>query len=165
LLRSHKAILCDDAIDAMMLPFSPTTGNPIVSPGVLMMTRQVFLVVVGAALFISTATSAEPTPKKELNQVTLIVDYGDGVQKHFTAIGWKEGFTVLDVLRAAQAHPRGIRFEHKGSGDAAMLTRIDDLANEGRARNWMYRVNGKLANSSFGTRQVAAGDSVLWRFE
>ncbi len=130
------------------------------------MTRGVFLAVLFASLSISAvADCAEPVPAKEPKQVTLVIDYGDGVQKHFTAIAWKEGLTVFDAMRIAQAHPRGIRCEHKGSGATALLTKIDDVANEGRGRNWVYRVNVKLADTGFGVRQLAAGDTVLWKFE
>ena len=111
------------------------------------------------------ALGADPIAEKESKPVTLVIDYGDGVQKHFTAIAWKQGLTVLDALRTAQAHPRGIRCEYTGSGATALLTKIDDVANEGRGRNWMYRVNGKLAEVGFGVRQLDPGDSILWKFE
>ena len=107
----------------------------------------------------------EPEASKDSKHVTVVIDYGDGVQKHFTSIAWKQGFTVLDAMKSAQKHPRGIRFEFKGNGSSAMLTKIDDLSNEGRGRNWMYRVNGKRADNSFGIRELADRDSVLWKFE
>lgn len=118
-------------------------------------------------MFLSTAKTLgdEPNPAKKAMTVTVVIDYSDGVEKHFTAIEWKKGFTVLDAMGAAKAHPRGIRFEHRGDGATALLTAIDDLKNEGQGRNWIYRVNGKLADTSFGVRELAAGDSVLWKFE
>ena len=118
-------------------------------------------------LLVGTAktTAAEPNPAKSTKIVAVVIDYGDGVQKHFTAIEWKTGITVLDAMRTAKAHPRGIRFEYQGDGATALLTTIDDLKNEGKGRNWIYRVNGKLADTSFGVRELAAGDSVLWKFE
>ena len=131
-----------------------------------MITRGVFLAILCSAWFMTAvATSDDPIPAKEPNRVTLVIDYGDGVQKHFTAIAWKEGLTVLEVMRTAQAHPRGIRCEFQGSGATTLLTKIDDLSNEGRGRNWLYRVNGKLADTGVGVRQLAARDSVLWKFE
>lgn len=119
------------------------------------------------ALFVglTTTTADEPDAAKNTKIVAVVIDYGDGVQKHFTAIEWKTGFTVLDAMRAAKAHPRGIRFEYQGDGAKALLTTIDDLKNEGKGRNWIYRVNGKLADTSFGVRELVAGDSVLWKFE
>ncbi len=98
-------------------------------------------------------------------RVRVVVDYGDGVEKHFTAISWREGMTVLDAMQAAQEHPRGLKFKFRGSGATAFLTQIDDLENQGRGGNWVYRVNGELAERSFGVYHLEAGDAVLWRFE
>ncbi len=96
--------------------------------------------------------------------VPLVIDYGDGVQKHFTQIAWRDAMTVLDLLSAAQEHPRGIRFKHRGAGATAFLVRIDDQENEGGNRNWVYRVNGKFADQSFAVFTLKPGDTVLWKF-
>lgn len=96
--------------------------------------------------------------------MTLTIDYGDGVQKLFNRIPWKAGMTVLDVMNLASKHRRGIRFKYRGSGSTAFLTQLDDLANQGRERNWIYRVNGKLGDRSFAIFKLQAKDSVLWRF-
>jgi hypothetical protein len=97
--------------------------------------------------------------------VKLVVDYDDGVQKHFTQIPWRKEMTVLHVLEAAQKHPRGIQFKYRGRDATAFLTKIDDVENEGRGRNWIYRVNGKLGVRSFAVHRLEAGETVLWRFE
>ncbi len=97
--------------------------------------------------------------------VTVTIDYGDGAQKRFTDIAWKKEMTVLDAMKVAEKHPRGIRMTYRGSGSTALLTKIDDLENEGRGRNWIYRVNGELADRSFGIFELKPGDRVLWRFE
>jgi hypothetical protein len=110
------------------------------------------------------AAAAEPSAA-ESQTVSVVIDYGDGVQKHFTALAWKDGMTVLDAMQAAREHPRGIALESRGSGTRTMLTRIDDLANEGAGRNWIYRVNGKLADRGIGAYKLKLGDTVLWRFE
>jgi hypothetical protein len=73
--------------------------------------------------------------------------------------------TVLDAMKAAQEHPRGIKLQFRGSGATAFLTQIDDLKNEGSGRNWIYRVNGELAERSFAVQKLEAGDAVLWKFE
>lgn len=128
--------------------------------------RWIFVILFSWAALPQVASRAEEPKKPDrTNKVTIVIDYGDGVEKHFTAISWKKGMTVLAGMQAAQAHPRGIRFEHRGQGATALLTKIDDLANEGKQRNWLYRVNGKLANQSFGVQEMQAGDTVLWRFE
>ena len=99
-----------------------------------------------------------------VKKVVLVVNYGDGVEKQFTAINWKPGMTVLDVLETARKHPRGIRFKYRGSGRRAFLTQIDDVENEGKGNNWIFRVNKKLGEESFAVTAVNAGDVILWEF-
>jgi hypothetical protein len=100
--------------------------------------------------------------------VKLIIDYNDGAQKVFPAILWKNDMTVHDAMNQAQVNPHGIKFEAKGSGATAFLTQIDDLKNEGGGadkKNWLYRVNGKLAEKGFGAFVLNAGDEVVWKFD
>jgi len=118
-----------------------------------------------AAISFSLVVGIAACVADEAKPVVLIIDYGDGVQKHFTKLVWRNEMTVLDAMLAAQAHPRGVRFEHQGSAATALLTRIDDVKNEGRGRNWLFRVNGKLADRSFGIVPLQPGDTILWRFE
>src|SRR5262252_4433299 len=83
--------------------------------------------------------------------VRLVVDYGDGVIKTVTGLPWAKGSTVLDVMNAAKDRPHGINFSYTGSGASAFLTRIDDVANEGRGKkNWQLWVNASYADKSFG---------------
>lgn len=99
--------------------------------------------------------------------VTLTVDYGDGFQKRFTSLTWRQGMTVLDVMSAARRHKQGhLEFKQQGRAATALLTRIDDVANEGGGgRNWIYYVNGQKADRGFAILVVKPGDKVLWRFE
>ena len=124
------------------------------------LSRRMFLAI-GIWLVAAVASAAEPADEKT---VKLTIDYGDGVQKVFVALPWKEKMTVLAALQAAEKHPRGIKLTHQGSGERVLVTAIDDLKNEGRGRNWIYEVNGKLADKSAGVYELLAGDSVLWRF-
>ena len=102
--------------------------------------------------------------EEDAKTLTLVIDYGDGVQKHFLGLACKRGMTVLDVLEAAKQHPRGIRFSYRGKGATAFLTQIDDLKNEGRGKNWIYHVNGKVGDRSFAVFEVKPSDKVLWKF-
>lgn len=111
-----------------------------------------------AWLMIATAASAADTVK-------FVVDYGDGVEKHFTQLAYKKDMTVLDAVRSAEKHARGIKAEVRSSGSTAFLTQIDDVKNEGGGKNWVYRVNGKLGDRSIGIHKLQAGDAVLWRFQ
>jgi len=126
-----------------------------------MPTRFAVILVVCFSAMLTIAARAEAA-----EHVKLVVDYGDGVQKHFTALPWKKGLTVLGATRAAEKHPRGIETKLRGSGETAFLMQIDDVTNEGGAgRNWVYRVNGKLGDRSAGIYPLDAGDTVLWRFQ
>ena len=51
------------------------------------------LLAAGAVL--SGAVLAVDAPAEKAPTVRLIVDYGDGVEKHFTALPFKKGMTVL----------------------------------------------------------------------
>ncbi|MBC7853084.1 MAG: DUF4430 domain-containing protein [Pirellulaceae bacterium] len=118
----------------------------------------------GAALTASTAT-AEPPPEQAVKEtVKLVIDYGDGVQTQFAELPWTKETTVLAALEAAAKHPRGIKFTHQGKGETVLVTAIDDQKNEGRGRNWLYEVNGKLGDRSCAVMPLKSGDSVLWRF-
>lgn len=131
-----------------------------------------------AALAIAAATfspglvahSTQPTPPADTPAapVRLTIDYHDGVEKSFTSLPHTKGMTVADALRLAAAHPRGIKIEHKGSGDTFFLVQIDDLKNQGAGKtalNWQYAVNGKPGSVGAGAAVLQPGDSVLWSFD
>ncbi|MEX2027669.1 MAG: DUF4430 domain-containing protein [Pirellulaceae bacterium] len=120
------------------------------------------LLTVFLSLAAALAAAAEPAEEKS---VKLTIDYGDGVQKVFVALPWQEKMTVLAALEAAGKHPRGVKLAHQGSGERVLVTAIDELKNEGRGKNWLYEVNGKLADKSAGVYELSAGDAVLWRFK
>ncbi len=119
------------------------------------------LTAVSAACLPAEAAGAQEPSRK---YVSLVIDYGDGVEKHFTQLTWREQLTVLDAMTAAAQHRRGIKFQHRGAGATAFLISIDDLKNEGTKRNWIFRVNGKLADRSFGITTLKPGDTILWKF-
>lgn len=105
-------------------------------------------------------------PDQAVKHVSLIIDYGDGTEKHFKTLAWREKMTVLDAMLQAAKHPRGIQFKHQGKGATVLLTQIDDLKNEGGGeRNWIYRVNKELGDRSIGIYPLKAGDTILWKFE
>jgi Domain of unknown function (DUF4430) len=118
-------------------------------------------------LAFATSTKAEEPSaaiSEQVETVELTVDYGDGVQKVFRALEWKEGLTVLGALEQAAKHPRGIKFEHRGAGATAFVLSIDDQKNEGAGRNWTYEVSGKRPDKSCGAWVLRAGDKVLWQY-
>jgi len=99
--------------------------------------------------------------------IALTIDFGDGFQKRFPALAWEPGMTVLDALRAATRHPRGIGLESVGKGAMTLITAIDGVGNQGGGtgtRNWIYRVNGRQATRSCAVFELRPGDRVLWAF-
>lgn len=126
--------------------------------------RQVFAFVFLIGSLVAAAPFAAET-SESTSSVQVVIDYGDGCEKHFKAIAWKEGMTVFDAMQAADQHPRGIDLAYRGKGATALLERIDDLENEGAGRNWIFRVNGKLADRGMGVYELKSRDAILWKFE
>lgn len=128
------------------------------------MSRRATILV--AALLLAAPQLSIPATAAD-NTVKLIVDYGDGAAKTISDLGWAKGNTVLDALKEATTRPHGISFSFTGSGDSAMLTKIDDLQNQGGGtgkKNWQYWVNGTFGDRSFATFELQAQDVVVWRF-
>lgn len=97
--------------------------------------------------------------------VSLVIDYGDGRQRKFDAIGWHEGMTVDDLLNAASQTPDPISYGVAGNGELTMLTRIDETYNEWKhGSNWTYKVNDVSADRSLAIYSLQPGDRVLWTF-
>ena len=101
---------------------------------------------------------------EQLSDVEVRIRKTDTIQENQTEFA-EERMTVLGALSAAQKHAHGIRYESKGRGATTLVTKIDDVENEGDGRNWMYEVNGKLADKSCGIFELQAGDAVLWKFD
>ncbi len=121
-------------------------------------------ILAGLGMGIGQIRADDPQPLS----VKLIIDYNDGVEKHYTAIPWKQGMTIFDAMQQARRSAHGITFEYSGKGSTAFLKQIDDLKNEGGGednKNWILRVNKKLATQSFGIYELKAKDVVRWRFE
>jgi hypothetical protein len=128
--------------------------------------RRALLVVAVAIVHCTLAANfSQAVAQDTAATVRLTVDYGDGVQKFFAALPWKEKLTVFDVLQAAEKHPHGIKLTFIGRGETIFITAIDGMVNEGANRpNWRYTVNDQPARSSAGVMELKAGDSVVWRF-
>lgn len=106
--------------------------------------------------------SAPPTT------VRVILDYGNDVEKHYNALPWKDGLTVLDALKLARESKPGIEFRTSGNGETALVTEIDGFANRPGGpdgRNWVFRVNDRLATRSCGVEVLRPGDVALWKYD
>jgi hypothetical protein len=129
------------------------------------LTRRAAAILLAAMLLAIAAASDQAHAQSA--SVRLVVDYGDGVIKTITDLPWAKGSTVLDVMNAAKDRPHGVTFSYSGSGASALLTRIDDVANEGGGgakKNWQLWVNTNYADRSFGVYEVQPLDVVFWRF-
>lgn len=144
----------------------PTSRRRWLSAAGLLLAPLASLLLLGAVLSTDARLRADDEPSQAAKPTTvhLTIDYGDGVEKQFTGLAWKAEMTVFDVLVAAKQHLRGIHFEHRGSGETAFVTQIDDLKNEGAGRNWTYQLNGKRPSVGSGVQKVQAGDRILWKF-
>lgn len=113
------------------------------------------------------AQAAQPATAAQQQTIKIVVDFSDGVEWHFTAIPWAEGMTVMEALEAAPKGPRGLSYKSKGSGETAFVTEIAEVASEGgtgRKRNWIYKVNGELAQRGAGVVAIKPGDTVKWTY-
>jgi Domain of unknown function (DUF4430) len=124
-------------------------------------------VLVPALLVVATASATHPAAGGSEDTVRLIVDYGDGASKTVANLPWARGNTILDAMKAATARPHGISFSYTGSGDSAVLTKIDDVQNQGGGagkKNWQYWANGTYGDRSFAVFELQAQDTIVWRF-
>jgi len=121
------------------------------------------VIALAAVLMLGRPATAQSTA----DGVRLIIDYGDGISKTIDNLPWSAGNTVLDVLKEAASRPHGISFTYAGSGASAVLSKIDDVQNQGGGpgkKNWQYWVDGRYGDRSFAAFEVKAGDVVTWRF-
>ena len=132
--------------------------------------RIVILFAIGVILTttvtLAYAFGGSPSP----HVVQMIIDYGDGVEKHFTALAWDKGMTVRDALHAAEDRPHGIKvqIDNDTNGPSAFLKQIDDLRNQrggSGKKNWQYWVNTTYAKKGMGVSVLEPSDVVLWKFE
>lgn len=126
-----------------------------------------FLLAAGALLTQPVPGGPAAAAGDAVRTVRLEIDYGNGVEKHYTALVWRAGMTVLDALRAAAELRPGLELRSTGSGETAFVTSIDGFENSSGAggRNWVYTVNGELARQSCGLQRLSAGDVVRWKFD
>ena len=126
------------------------------------------LLTLGLAVLAHSDTERKPSPAEPKKpNVRLTVDYGDGAQKCYPRIPWSKKMTAFDATRWAAQHPRGIKLVKRGQGSTTLVTQIDDLKNGGGgdAKNWIFRVNGKMGDKSCAVFSVRPGDRILWSFE
>lgn len=131
------------------------------------MTRRTFFGLLAAAGFMLCSTGASPAAIDQEKKVRLIIDYNNGVSKHYD-LPWASGMTVLDALKAAELSKPGIVLKYKGSGGTAFVEEIDGFRNEGTGttgKNWLYWVNDQFGDQSCGKFTLNPSDVATWRFD
>lgn len=134
--------------------------------------RRLRLAVLGIVAILAAAGTSRPStalgaePKAASATIQVVIDYGDGFQRRYTSIAWRNGMTVTDALQAVAKHPRGIASRVRGQGELAFVESIDAVGNEGGSgKNWIFYVNDRMGESSAGATEVPEGGVVAWKFE
>ncbi len=108
-------------------------------------------------------------PGENAKHVELKIDFGiEGSEKiEIKKINWSKKMTVLQLMNKV-SKDRGDKFNFKyvGKNSTAFLKSIQSVANEGgRGSNWIYFINDKLGDKSFGSKELKPGDKVTWKFQ
>jgi len=92
------------------------------------------------------------TPLEVVEDITLIVDFGDGTVKNWEGFTLKEGkTTVLDALEKYC----DIKYEDYGWG--ILVTEIDGVEGD-----WIYEVNGEQPGHGADRHYLRDGDTIEW---
>jgi len=111
------------------------------------------------------ASDRQPSPRPQGATVSVAIDFGNGAERRFAALPWREGMTVLEAMQAAGDFHPGVTIAYRGDGDTAFMTAIDGVANAGAGGgNWIYEINGEKPTESMGLATLEPGDALLWRY-
>ncbi|MEX1031276.1 MAG: DUF4430 domain-containing protein [Paenibacillaceae bacterium] len=111
---------------------------------------------------LSPPATEDPVPQSTVT-ISIIGDEKKGVILEPTSIDWRDGDSVLDVLKQVTKSSK-IPLEYRGRG---MLSYVEGIANlyefdQGASSGWLFKVNGKLATKSAGAVKLSKGDNVEW---
>ncbi|MDF2961043.1 MAG: hypothetical protein K0S39_2778 [Paenibacillus sp.] len=100
---------------------------------------------------------------KSAVQISITGDKEKGTILETTAIDFKEGDSVFDVLQRITKQKK-IQMEHRGSAKTSYIEGIDNLYefDKGGKSGWLYRVNGTFPNKSAGAYILQKGDRIEW---
>jgi len=106
-----------------------------------------------------------PAARPSGQTVALTIDFGNGAKREFSALPWRNGMTVADLMEEGRHFQPPITYTQQGTGSHAFLTTLEGVvgqANEGKF--WLFEINGKHGTRSFGVQSLNPGDRILWRF-
>lgn len=115
----------------------------------------------------TTTKPTTETKKQTITQNTVSItikgpkDFGSILPK--TAISFKEGDTVLDVLRDA-GEKNHFQVEYSGTGAMAYIEGIDNIYefDYGPTSGWNFKLNGKEVSKSSDSVKVQKDDLIEW---
>lgn len=111
-------------------------------------------------------TDVASPPDDPAGLVTL-TRQSPGAEPVAADVPWRPGDTVLDATRAAGLYAPDLwASQWRGEGEMAFLTELGGVPNEGAdGRNWLFSVNGELADRGAGAVELQANDRVLWSLD
>ena len=106
-----------------------------------------------------------PEDAKVAGTVDLEIDFQSQKKNIQVAIPCSADSTVFSILTRAQ-NLGDVKFESRGSSpESRFVTSIGGVKNQAAAGdNWVFRVNGELADRGCGEFSVRPGDQVQWMF-
>ena len=97
-------------------------------------------------------------------KVDLKVDFQGQAENIETRQSVKSGLSVFDLLVHCKSVGE-LDFKHRGSGETAFVSRINDVENQmAGGLNWLFYVNGQMADRGAGVVRLNDGDVVQWKF-
>jgi hypothetical protein len=115
------------------------------------------------------AAPADPAPQAApaatAITVSIIGDKEHGAILQAVSVPFKEGATVIDVLKQVTKANK-IQMEVKGAGKYAYVQGIDNLYefDGGPKSGWVYKVNGAAPAKGAGAYKLAKGDNIEWLY-
>ena len=124
--------------------------------------KYVLIAIIGIACFSSfiiftsnLGTSEVNKPRREINNITIIIDYGNGTlktQENFNLVNYNT--TVFDALI------KWCDVEYHDYGDMGILVESID----GISGNWLYSINDDFPGVSSDKYNLNNGDTIKWIF-
>ncbi|WP_248928591.1 DUF4430 domain-containing protein [Paenibacillus hamazuiensis] len=97
--------------------------------------------------------------------ISITGDKERGVILKETSVPFKDGMTVLDVLKQVTKDNK-IQMEYTGKGAFAYVQGIDNLYefDGGPKSGWIYKVNGRALGEGAGSYKLKSGDKIEWLY-
>lgn len=109
--------------------------------------------------------SGEGGTDQEISVSMLVNAPGQEIRSYSAVID--QDSTVLELMEELREKYDNFQFTSKGSGDLVLIRSINDVENQGmgeEALNWIYTVNGKLAEFGVGKYTLSNQDVVEWKY-